>query len=258
MDEERWRRLLLSSCLTLAHTKLTCGPGRGRAIQSLVVAVGGARAPPPSQAPTPGTGGAGVFRSSHGNGLASSQEHASHACAFTITAMAGTSTRRIQLACKQEQDKDDWCRALLDHAHDTQTHAKRGWIYKKGEVNTQWKGRFFVLECGKLSWYLPQQVHANSSLHGEAKGWVSCLGLRIEAESASVCVQGAVRRGASMPSVLSATISPHAPFASPSSPCDPSAVPMGSSGARTRLDSLSSLALDQAHGAFDLLHHRDP
>ena len=121
---------------------------------------------------------------------------------FTITAVEGTTTRRIQLACDQGQDKEEWCRALVDHAQQRDTQTKRGWIYKRGQINTKWQRRFFVLESGKLSWYLPKQVRADPSLSGEVFVCVyvcvyvyvyvyvrACLCVR-------VCVHVCVRAGA--------------------------------------------------------------
>ena len=45
---------------------------------------------------------------------------------FAITPVQGTTTRRIQLACEQERDKDEWCQALLDHAKEKGAYSKRG------------------------------------------------------------------------------------------------------------------------------------
>ena len=50
----------------------------------------------------------------------------------------------------------------------------RGWILKKGAVNTQFKRRYFEVLDGKLSWYDNEASHAIR----KPKGWVECHGLR--------------------------------------------------------------------------------
>lgn len=65
------------------------------------------------------------------------------------------SDRCYTLQHKELEVRDMWTAYVLQHggkwASDDNVH--RGYLYKKGNVNTQWKRRYFVVEKGELRWF---------------------------------------------------------------------------------------------------------
>ena len=58
----------------------------------------------------------------------------------------------------------------------------RGYLLKRGQVNTVYQRRYFVLRKGVLAWFTPGQVCYNGSTKGEPKGWIVCWGAKIESD----------------------------------------------------------------------------
>ena len=79
--------------------------------------------------------------------------------------------KREEAARKGRPPPDDESVSVFRRDRD---RGHRGWILKKGAVNTQFKRRYFEVLDGKLSWYDNEASHAIR----KPKGWVECHGLR--------------------------------------------------------------------------------
>jgi hypothetical protein len=88
-------------------------------------------------------------------------------------------TLRQDLSDDASQSGDEELASRPQRAR-TEVPEFRGYLYKKGQLNTVYQRRYFVLSRGVLEWFSPSQVSYKGSTTGPPKGWISCAGATFE------------------------------------------------------------------------------